>query len=94
MVAEGTAHAMMGSTFPWELLLPQLNMEAQDIQTQPLPIQSEPSSPVREMSCPSPEASKQNPGVAARPRLTCPLNGLHKFHQDRGSHIRRGELLG
>lgn len=36
MVAEGTAHAMQGSTFPRELFLPQLNRETQSIQTQPL----------------------------------------------------------
>ena len=45
------------------------------------------------MSRPSPEVNKENLGVAARLRLTCPLNGLHKLHQERGSHIRWGELL-
>ena len=45
------------------------------------------------MSCPSLEVSKQNLGVAARPRLTCLLNGFHELHQDGRSRIRWGELL-
>ena len=90
--SRGMAHAMKGSTFPGELLLPQLNMETQSIQTQ----SASPCnpSPGKRRSCPSPEVSKQNPGAAARLRLTCPFNVLHQLHQDRGSHIRGRELLG
>lgn len=36
---------------------------------------------------------KQAESKGCSQRLTCPLNGLHKLHQERGSHIRWGKLL-
>ena len=43
MVADDTAHAMMSpvSTFPWKLLLLQVNMEPRSILTQHLPYRAQ-----------------------------------------------------
>lgn len=98
MVPEGTAHAGAGpvTTFPShpeESLLPQ-HLHGGPGQLSSAAFHAEGVwQPHERMSCPSPEVSKQHTGVAARQRLTCPLNGLYELHQERGGHIRGGELL-
>ena len=98
VVPEGTAHATAGpvTTFPSNPV---------GVTTAPPPRggPEHPSSasfhaewvwrPRERRSGPSPEISKQHTRVAAGRRLTCPLSGLHELHQERGSHIRWGELL-